>query len=80
MAADAADLLRAAILDGEYLPGERLVEAQLCERLGTGRRPRREPGDRRAGERARRDRSVDAARGHRGRVPPVRLFGRSTPG
>lgn len=31
------DLLRAAILDGEYLPGERLVEASLCERLGVSR-------------------------------------------
>jgi DNA-binding GntR family transcriptional regulator len=29
--------LRDAILHGEYLPGERLVEAQLCERLGTSR-------------------------------------------
>ena len=31
------DVLRAAILDGEYLPGERLVEASLCERLGVSR-------------------------------------------
>jgi DNA-binding GntR family transcriptional regulator len=31
------DLLRKAILDGEYLPGERLVEATLCERLGASR-------------------------------------------
>jgi len=30
-------LLRDAILHGEYLPGERLVEAQLCERLGASR-------------------------------------------
>src|SRR6201995_4408243 len=37
MAADVADQLRTAILRGEYLPGERLVEAQLCERLGTSR-------------------------------------------
>jgi DNA-binding GntR family transcriptional regulator len=29
--------LRDAILHGEYLPGERLVEAQLCERLGASR-------------------------------------------
>ncbi|WP_433299638.1 GntR family transcriptional regulator [Actinoplanes sp. CA-030573] len=29
--------LRDAILSGEYLPGERLVEAQLCERLGVSR-------------------------------------------
>jgi DNA-binding GntR family transcriptional regulator len=35
--ADAYDLLRDAILRGEYLPGERLVEAQLCERLGASR-------------------------------------------
>jgi DNA-binding GntR family transcriptional regulator len=33
----ATDRLRAAILSGEYLPGERLVEAQLCERLGVSR-------------------------------------------
>jgi DNA-binding GntR family transcriptional regulator len=33
----ARDALRAAILSGEYLPGERLVEAQLCERLGVSR-------------------------------------------
>jgi DNA-binding GntR family transcriptional regulator len=35
--AEAYDLLRSAILRGEYLPGERLVEAQLCEQLGTSR-------------------------------------------
>jgi DNA-binding GntR family transcriptional regulator len=35
--ADTYHLLRAAILQGEYLPGERLVEAQLCERLGASR-------------------------------------------
>jgi DNA-binding GntR family transcriptional regulator len=35
--AEAYDRLRSAILGGEYLPGERLVEAQLCERLGTSR-------------------------------------------
>jgi DNA-binding GntR family transcriptional regulator len=29
--------LRDAILRGEYLPGERLVEAQLCERLSASR-------------------------------------------
>jgi DNA-binding GntR family transcriptional regulator len=33
----ARNALRAAILSGEYLPGERLVEAQLCERLGVSR-------------------------------------------
>ncbi|HEY0532966.1 MAG TPA: GntR family transcriptional regulator [Actinoplanes sp.] len=37
MTAEAYALLRSAILRGEYLPGERLVEAQLCERLGTSR-------------------------------------------
>ncbi len=37
MAAEVRDLLRTAILRGEYLPGERLVEAQLCERLGASR-------------------------------------------
>jgi DNA-binding GntR family transcriptional regulator len=31
------ELLRTAILRGEYLPGERLVEAQLCERLAASR-------------------------------------------
>jgi DNA-binding GntR family transcriptional regulator len=31
------DALREAILRGEYLPGERLVEAQLIERLGASR-------------------------------------------
>ena len=31
------DALRAAILGGRYLPGERLVEAQLCEEFGTSR-------------------------------------------
>jgi DNA-binding GntR family transcriptional regulator len=36
-AAKARDSLREAILRGEYLPGERLVEAQLCQRLGTTR-------------------------------------------
>ncbi|MEN3309287.1 MAG: hypothetical protein V7603_5489 [Micromonosporaceae bacterium] len=36
-AAKARDALREAILRGEYLPGERLVEAQLCERLGASR-------------------------------------------
>jgi len=35
--AEARETLRAAILDGEYLPGERLVEAALCQRLGTSR-------------------------------------------
>ena len=33
----ARDVLRDAILGGEFLPGERLVEAQLCERLGVSR-------------------------------------------
>ena len=37
MPAETYDRLRSAILRGEYLPGERLVEAQLCERLGTSR-------------------------------------------
>src|SRR5262245_35684161 len=35
--AEARDMLRAAILDGEYSPGERLVEAALCQRLGASR-------------------------------------------
>jgi DNA-binding GntR family transcriptional regulator len=33
----ARDAMRDAILRGEYLPGERLVEAQLCERFGVSR-------------------------------------------
>jgi DNA-binding GntR family transcriptional regulator len=33
----AREMLREAIMRGEYLPGERLVEAQLCERLGVSR-------------------------------------------
>jgi DNA-binding GntR family transcriptional regulator len=33
----ASAALRAAILDGEYSPGERLVEATLCERFGVSR-------------------------------------------
>jgi len=39
MTADAAveDLLRDAILRGEYVPGQRLVEADLCERFETTR-------------------------------------------
>ncbi|BCJ40287.1 GntR family transcriptional regulator [Actinoplanes ianthinogenes] len=36
-AAQARDTLRDAILRGVYLPGERLVEAQLCERLQASR-------------------------------------------
>jgi DNA-binding GntR family transcriptional regulator len=32
-----AAALRAAILNGEYSPGERLVEASLCERFGLSR-------------------------------------------
>jgi DNA-binding GntR family transcriptional regulator len=36
-ATHARDTLRDAILSGEYLPGERLVEAQLSERLGASR-------------------------------------------
>ena len=35
--AHARDALRTAILRGDYLPGERLVEAQLCERFGVSR-------------------------------------------
>jgi DNA-binding GntR family transcriptional regulator len=33
----ARDALRRAILKGEYMPGERLVEASLCERFGASR-------------------------------------------
>jgi DNA-binding GntR family transcriptional regulator len=36
-AGDARDALREAILAGEYLPGERLVEAQLSERFEASR-------------------------------------------
>ncbi|MEV0898773.1 GntR family transcriptional regulator [Actinoplanes sp. NPDC049802] len=35
--ATARDQLRTAILAGEYMPGERLVEAQLIERFGVSR-------------------------------------------
>jgi DNA-binding GntR family transcriptional regulator len=35
--APASSALRAAILNGEYSPGERLVEATLCERFGLSR-------------------------------------------
>jgi DNA-binding GntR family transcriptional regulator len=35
--AQVRDALRAAIFGGEYLPGERLVEAQLSERFGASR-------------------------------------------
>src|SRR5262245_18167329 len=33
----ASSALRTAILNGEYSPGERLVEATLCERVGASR-------------------------------------------
>ncbi|MEU8820516.1 GntR family transcriptional regulator [Actinoplanes sp. NPDC048796] len=36
-AAQVRDRLREAILHGEYLPGERLVEAQLIERFAASR-------------------------------------------
>jgi len=36
-AAQTRDALRDAILGGEYMPGERLVEAQLTERFGASR-------------------------------------------
>ena len=32
-----AEALRAAILRGEFVPRQRLVEADLCERFGTSR-------------------------------------------
>lgn len=32
-----ADAVRAAILQGEFAPGQRLIEADLCERFGTSR-------------------------------------------
>jgi DNA-binding GntR family transcriptional regulator len=35
--ADVAEALRDAILAGDYVPGQRLVEADLCERFGTTR-------------------------------------------
>jgi DNA-binding GntR family transcriptional regulator len=35
--ADVAGALRDAILAGDYVPGQRLVEADLCERFGTTR-------------------------------------------
>ena len=32
-----ADAVRTAILRGEYAPGQRLIEADLCDRYGTSR-------------------------------------------
>lgn len=37
-----ADQLRSALLRGDYAPGQRLVEAELCESLGVGRAALRE--------------------------------------
>lgn len=37
-----ADLLRGAIIKGEYRPGQRLLEAELSQRLGVSRGPLRE--------------------------------------
>lgn len=34
---EAIDLIRSAILDGSYAPGQRLVEAELCAGLGVSR-------------------------------------------
>ena len=34
---EVAGAVRAAILQGEYAPGQRLIEADLCERYGTSR-------------------------------------------
>src|SRR6516225_3989340 len=34
---EVAGAVRAAILHGEYAPGQRLIEADLCERYGTSR-------------------------------------------
>ncbi|HEV7260327.1 MAG TPA: GntR family transcriptional regulator [Bosea sp. (in: a-proteobacteria)] len=42
MSTDARTRLRSMILGGELLPGQRLVEDELCERLGAGRTPVRE--------------------------------------
>lgn len=39
---DVRTRLRSMILGGELSPGERIVEDELCERLGTGRTPVRE--------------------------------------
>lgn len=38
----AAQTLMDVILSGDYLPGERLIEDQLCQRLGVSRPPLRE--------------------------------------
>lgn len=37
-----SEAIRAAMLAGEYVPGQRLVEAELCERWGAGRSAVRE--------------------------------------
>lgn len=37
-----ADILRALIMDGTFLPGERLVEADICKLYGVSRGPVRE--------------------------------------
>lgn len=42
VAASAAATIRAAIFDGRYAPGERLVESELSQQLGVSRGPIRE--------------------------------------
>jgi DNA-binding GntR family transcriptional regulator len=42
LAASATELLRERILSGAFLPGERLVEAEIARQLGTSRGPVRE--------------------------------------
>jgi len=51
LAAETAELLRAAILRGEFHPGQSLRELELCQRLNVSRIPLREALQKLAGER-----------------------------
>src|SRR5262245_23723132 len=50
LASQTAELLRSAILGGEYQPGQPLREREICERLGVSRVPLREALHKLAGE------------------------------
>ena len=51
LASETAELLRVAILRGEYEPGQPLREREICERLKVGKIPLREALHKLAGER-----------------------------